>query len=77
MSERLGSLKPREVIRVLLKAGFYVHETSGSHIQLKHPDRPGRVTVPNHQSFDLPRPIVKSIIKQAGMSNAEFAKLLG
>ncbi len=76
MAARFGSLKPREVLRALLKAGFYVHETTGSHVQLKHPDKPGRVTVPNHQGFDLPKPIVKSIIRQAGLSNEEFAKLL-
>jgi len=76
MGARFGSLKPREVLRALLKAGFYVHETTGSHVQLKHPDKPGRVTVPNHQGFDLPKPIVKSIIRQAGLTNDEFSQLL-
>jgi predicted RNA binding protein YcfA (HicA-like mRNA interferase family) len=52
---RFGSLKPREVVRALLKGGFYVHEQVGSHVQLKHPSKPGRVTVPNHQGFDLPK----------------------
>ena len=73
---RFGSLKPREVLRALYKAGFYIHEQSGSHVQLKHPSKPGRVTVPNHQGFDLPKPIVSSIIRQAGLSNDEFAALL-
>lgn len=76
MAARFGSLKPREVIRALQKAGFYIHETAGSHIQLKHPGKPGRVTVPSHQGFDLPKSIVKSIIRQAGLSNEEFAKFL-
>jgi predicted RNA binding protein YcfA (HicA-like mRNA interferase family) len=74
---RFGSLKPREVVRALLKGGFYVHEQVGSHVQLKHPNKPGRVTVPNHQGFDLPKQIVRSIIRQAGMTNDEFADLLG
>ena len=43
---------------------------------MKHPGKPGRITVPNHQGFDLPRPIVKSIIRQAGLTNDEFAALL-
>ena len=73
---RFGSLKPREVVRALQKAGFYVHETSGSHVQLKHPVKSGRVTVPNHQGFDVPKPIVRSIIRQAGLTNDEFAALL-
>lgn len=73
---KFGSVKPREVVRALQRAGFYVHEQSGSHVQLKHPDKPGRVTVPNHQGFDLPRPIIRSIIRQAGLTNDEFAAVL-
>jgi predicted RNA binding protein YcfA (HicA-like mRNA interferase family) len=76
MPPRLGSLRSREVIRALQKAGYYIHETSGSHVQLKHPEKRGRVTVPNHQRFDLPRSIVKSIIKQAGLTNEQFAAQL-
>jgi len=73
---RFGSLKPRDVVRALQNAGFYIHEQSGSHVQLKHASRPGRVTVPNHQGFDVPKAIVKSIIRQAGLTNDEFAALL-
>jgi len=73
---RLGSLKPREVLRALQKGGFYIHEQSGSHVQLKHPNKPGRVTVPNHQGFDLPRAIVRSVIRQAGLTTDEFVTLL-
>jgi len=73
---RLGSLKPREVLRALQKGGFYIHEQSGSHVQLKHPNKPGRVTVPNHQGFDLPRAIVRSVIRQAGLTTDEFVALL-
>jgi predicted RNA binding protein YcfA (HicA-like mRNA interferase family) len=64
------------VVRALQKAGFYIHETTGSHVQLKHLTKPGRVTVPNHQGFDLPKSIVKSIIRQAGLTNEEFLNLL-
>lgn len=76
MPPRLTSLKPRAVIRALEKGGFYVHETSGSHVQLKHRWKPGRVTVPCHERFDLPKHIVKSIIRQAGLTNQEFWQLL-
>jgi predicted RNA binding protein YcfA (HicA-like mRNA interferase family) len=76
MSPLFGSLKPKAVLRALQKAGFYIHETSGAHVHLKHPDKPGRVTVPAHHGFDLPKPIIKSIIRQAGLTNKEFADLL-
>lgn len=72
----LGNLKPKKVVAALKRAGFFVHTTSGSHVQLKHPDRPGRVTVPYHSRFDLPKSIVKSIIRQAGLTNEEFLALL-
>ncbi len=29
MSPKLSNLKPREIIRVLEKAGYYIHETGG------------------------------------------------
>jgi predicted RNA binding protein YcfA (HicA-like mRNA interferase family) len=73
---RFGNLKPREVVRVLERAGFHIHETTGSHVQLKHPDKSGRVTVPYHTRFDLPKHIIKSIIRQAGLTNEEFFDLL-
>jgi predicted RNA binding protein YcfA (HicA-like mRNA interferase family) len=73
---KFTNLKPRALIRALEKAGFYIHETSGSHVQLKHPSRTGRVTVPCHERFDLPRHIVKSIIRQAGLTNKELSELL-
>ena len=76
MADKLANIKPKEIIRALQRAGWYIHETAGSHVQMKHPDRPGRVTVPYHQSFDLPKRIVKSIIKQAGLTNKEFLELL-
>jgi HicA toxin of bacterial toxin-antitoxin, len=40
MSQRLPAAKPREVIRALERAGFYVHHSAGSHRILKHPERP-------------------------------------
>ncbi len=76
MPPKLANLKPRIVIRALQKGGFYIHQQTGSHVHLKHPTKPGRVTVPYHQRFDLPKPVVRSIIRQAGLSTEEFFELL-
>ena len=76
MGRKLAGLKPRQVVRALEKAGYIVHETTGSHVHLKHPIKPGRVTVPYHARFDLPKHIVKSIVRQAGLTNEEFFELL-
>jgi len=76
MSQRLPVLKPKEVIRALERAGFFIHHSTGSHHILKHPDRPGpRVTVAYHNR-DLKRKTLASIIEQSGLSIEEFFELL-
>ncbi len=78
MSPRLPNLKPREVLRALERAGFYVHHTGpGSPVQLKPRTDPSkRVTVPGHQGFDMPRGTLRSILNQAGMTPEEFTDYL-
>jgi len=78
VSSRLPSLKPREVLRALERAGFYIHHQGGtSHAQLRHATDPSkRVTLPCHQGFDLPRGTLRSILKQAGMTPEEFLQYL-
>jgi predicted RNA binding protein YcfA (HicA-like mRNA interferase family) len=76
MSRRLPSLTPKDVLRALQRAGFFVHHTSGSHYILKHPDRPTlRVTVAFHNR-DLKRRTLESIFEQSGLSVEEFLKFL-
>jgi predicted RNA binding protein YcfA (HicA-like mRNA interferase family) len=73
MSPRLPVLKPREVLRALLRAGFEIHHQAGSHAQLRHAQKPHlRVTVPRHDRFDLPLPVLKSILRQAELTVEEF-----
>jgi predicted RNA binding protein YcfA (HicA-like mRNA interferase family) len=76
MSKRLPAAKPREVLRALGKAGFFIHHASGSHYILKHPEKPHlRVTVPYHNR-DLKRKTLSSIIEQAGLTTEQFIELL-
>ncbi|MEK7353912.1 MAG: type II toxin-antitoxin system HicA family toxin [Chloroflexota bacterium] len=73
---KLPSLNGREVLRVLLKSGFYVHHQSGSHARLFHSRRPElRVTIPIHNK-DLPELTLKSVLKQADIKPEEFLRLL-
>ena len=55
-----------EVLRVLIAQGWYEVARKGSHVQLKHQYRKGRVTVP-HPRKDLPIGTLKSIERQAGI----------
>lgn len=48
-------------LKALLEAdGWYVVATRGSHVQFKHRDKPGRVTLP-HPKKDLKTGTVRSI----------------
>ena len=69
---RLPSLKPRQVERILLKKGFFLKRQTGSHRIYFHPQRGNLVVVPFH-SKEIPRGTLKSIVKQAGMEEREFA----
>ncbi|RJR41102.1 MAG: type II toxin-antitoxin system HicA family toxin [Deltaproteobacteria bacterium] len=46
-------MNSREIIRRLKVDGWYRVGQSGSHVQFKHPTKPGRVTVP-HPEKDIP-----------------------
>lgn len=60
-------VKIREVIKALEQAGWVLVATRGSHRQLKHPQRPGRVTVAGKPSDDLAPGTLKSIARQSGV----------
>lgn len=56
----------KEILKELHKDGWIDIDQRGSHLSLKHPIKPGKVTVPIH-SGDLPRGTLNSILKQAGL----------
>ncbi len=39
----------REILKVLRNDGWYITNQEGSHISLKHPTKPGKVTVASHK----------------------------
>ncbi len=70
---KLPVLSAREVLRALGKLGYYVRDQRGSHIHLRHPERPP-LTVPAHA--EIARGTLRAIVKQAGLTVEEFLKLL-
>jgi predicted RNA binding protein YcfA (HicA-like mRNA interferase family) len=64
-------MKVREVLRILRDDGWSVHSTSGSHRQLKHPIKTGRVTVAGKESATLHPKTLKSIWRQAGLDGPD------
>ena len=66
-------LRAREITRKLEKAGFVFRRQRGSHARYVHADGRG-VTVPEHPG-DVPVPVIRSIIGQAGLSEEEWERL--
>jgi predicted RNA binding protein YcfA (HicA-like mRNA interferase family) len=56
----------REIIRMLERDGWFLVAAVGSHRQFKHPEKPGKVTVPHPRRVLAPKTI-KSILRQAGL----------
>lgn len=77
MAERAPRLTGRRMARALLRAGWYLHHSRGSHFYYRHPDHPGKqITVPMHRGEVIPLKTLRSILEQAGMSLDEFRQLL-
>ncbi|RUM32671.1 MAG: hypothetical protein DSY42_00495 [Aquifex sp.] len=68
---KLRNLTAKEVLEILKNDGWYVVKQKGSHVQLKHPEKKGKVTVPVHSGKTLPIGTIKSILKQAGIEDVE------
>ncbi len=56
----------KNLIKILKKDGWAEKAQRGSHLQLVHPTKPGKVTVPIHGG-DLDPKTYNSILKQAGL----------
>lgn len=72
---KLPVIKAKELLKLLLKNGFYKYHQVGSHIQLKHADG-RRTTISYHPSKEIRRGTLKGIITDLDMSAEEFIKLL-
>ena len=62
-------MKVSEVLRMLKADGWTEVARRGSHRQLKHNVKPGRVTVPGKPSDDLAPGTLNSILKQARLKD--------
>ncbi len=72
---RLPTVKPRQVVQALERAGFEIDRQTGSHIVLRRASDNRRVVVPWHNR-DLGRGLTLRIIKSAGLTRDQFIQLL-
>ena len=70
---KIPVLKPKEILRILKRAGFEEIRSKGSHVHLKKEEK--LVTVPMHNR-DLKIKTLKSILSQANITVEELIKLL-
>ncbi len=57
----------RDLLKLLAADGWYLVRTRGSHRQLKHPTKPGLVTLAGNPGDDLAPGTLNSVLKQAGL----------
>ena len=74
MGQRLPRVSYRECDKALKRDGWYEVRQSGDHHHYAHPTKPGLVTIPERATLAMP--LLKSILKQAEISNEQFIKLL-
>lgn len=66
----------REVVQALRRLGWEVVVQKGSHVQLKHRERGGRLTVPIHAGETIGPGLLRSILAQAELTADEFRAAL-
>ena len=76
MRRRLPSLTPRQVIAALRRAGFTRHRIKGSHRQFVHPDNSALLVVVPYHAKSIKRPVLRAIIRQAGLTVEQFLDLV-
>jgi len=64
-------MKVRDIIKALKRGGWYEVAVRGSHRQLKHPEKPGRVTIAGHPNDDLAPGTLNSVLKQAALTKED------
>jgi predicted RNA binding protein YcfA (HicA-like mRNA interferase family) len=63
----VAAMKVRDVLQLLRNDGWREVAVRGSHRQLKHPSKRGRVTVAGKAHDDLAPGTLNSILEQAGL----------
>jgi predicted RNA binding protein YcfA (HicA-like mRNA interferase family) len=74
VSERLPVISGAQLIGALEKLGWVSVRQRGSHVRLKHPERPVSLVVPLHR--ELKRGTLAGILRDAGVDRDELRRLL-
>jgi predicted RNA binding protein YcfA (HicA-like mRNA interferase family) len=72
---KLPALTAEELARILLRKGFVLDRSKGSHRIYLHPETKRRAVVPFHKGV-LPKGTFHEILRQAGITKEELTDLL-
>lgn len=70
---KLPVVSGKDVLKALMKLGYYVRDQRGSHVHLRHPYR-RPLTIPLHTT--IAKGTLRAIIREAELTVEEFIKLL-
>ncbi|MBM2825350.1 MAG: YcfA family protein [Dehalococcoidales bacterium] len=74
---RVPRLTGKGIEKALLRAGWYLHHSRGSHFYYRHSGHPGKqITIPIHSGEVIPQKTLRSILEQADLTLDEFVKFL-
>lgn len=71
---RPPQVRPKDLVKALLKAGFIKERQTGSHVYLKHSD--GRLTSVSIHTGTIPLGTMRAILKQIKLKAEDLKKLL-
>jgi predicted RNA binding protein YcfA (HicA-like mRNA interferase family) len=60
-------MKCSELLRLLIKDGWFMVSQKGSHIKMKHPTKPGILIFPDHGTKEMGKGMEQKIRKDAGL----------
>lgn len=72
---RLSPLKARDVIRKLRALGYLGPVAGGRHMHMYHIGRDHTIPIPMHGSKDIDVPMIRTIIREAGITVEEWLDL--
>ncbi|MBA3483812.1 MAG: type II toxin-antitoxin system HicA family toxin [Pirellulales bacterium] len=73
---RLPTVCARDAIRAFSAAGFVHVRTSGSHVYMKKEGHVTPVVIPSHAGTDLKPGLLRSQIRNAGLTVEQFLEFL-
>ena len=77
MSPKAPRLTGKHIEKALVKEGWYLHHSRGSHYYYRNVKRKGKqVTIPMHAGEIIPHRTLGYILEQAEITLDEFVKLL-